>query len=302
MCGQAAQTLKRMGFAASFGKHVREDDMMRSSSVEARIEDLHEAFSDERVSAVMTAIGGYNANQLLGHIDYDLIKNNPKILCGYSDCTVLSNALYAKTGLVSYSGPHFSTFGMKKGLAYTEAYFTKCLVDDGPFIIASSKEWSDDAWYKDQEARRYHRNNGYTVLREGEAEGTIVGGNLCTFGLLRGTHFMPSLGGSILFLEDDNPYCDDSFAVEFDRNLQSLIHLPEFSGVRGILIGRSEGSAHMTDARLLHMVETKPELSKIPIVAGVDFGHTTPHITFPIGGTMRMKVGRKKIVLEILTH
>lgn len=90
-----------------------------------RIKDLHEAFLDNNVKMILTAIGGYNSNQLLRYIDYDIIKNNPQIICGFSDITALLNAIYTKSGLVTYSGPHFSNFGMNKGLEYTIRYFNE---------------------------------------------------------------------------------------------------------------------------------------------------------------------------------
>ena len=100
--------------------------------------------------------------------------------------------------------------------------------------IKPSESWSDDQWYKDQDKRNLIKNDGWLVINEGKANGTIIGGNLCTFNLLQGTEYMPDLNNSILFLEDDylsNP-------ETFDRDLQSLIHLPDFNKVKGIVIGR----------------------------------------------------------------
>ncbi len=115
----AQERLAEMGLSVSFGRHADEIDEFASSAVEARVEDLHEAFADPAVDAVLTAIGGFNVTELLSRIDYRLIADNPKILCGFSDITALANAIYARTGLVTYSGPHFSSFGMRKGLDYT---------------------------------------------------------------------------------------------------------------------------------------------------------------------------------------
>src|SRR5680860_1772809 len=105
----AKNRFEELGLELSFGKHIDEIDDFVSSSIESRIEDLHDAFCDSRVKAIFTVIGGFNCNQLLQYIDWDLIKNNPKIFCGFSDITALNNAIYAKTGLVSYSGPHYLT-------------------------------------------------------------------------------------------------------------------------------------------------------------------------------------------------
>src|SRR3989338_8061462 len=137
----ANKRFEKLGLKLSFGKHVNETDEFNSSSIESRIEDLHEAFSDKNVKAVITVIGGFNSNQLLRYIDWDLIKNNPKIFCGYSDITALNNAIFAKTGLVTYSGPHYSSFGQELYFDYTLEYFKKCLFSDEPLEIKPSQNW-----------------------------------------------------------------------------------------------------------------------------------------------------------------
>ena len=124
-----------LGLELTFGEHINEKNDFASSSIESRIIDLHAAFSDKSVKAVLTIIGGFNSNQLLDYIDWNLIRNNPKILCGYSDITALNNSFFAKTGLVTYSGPHYSTFGQKLYFDYTLEYFGKCLMNKEPFEI-----------------------------------------------------------------------------------------------------------------------------------------------------------------------
>lgn len=294
----ALRRLKELGLKVTFSEHAEEKDEFDSSSIKSRTEDFHKAFSDKNVKGILTTIGGFNSNQLLRYADYDLIKSNPKILCGYSDITALQNAIYKKAGLVAYSGPHFSSFGMSKGLEYTIEYFKKCLMEKSFFGVRPSKEWSDDAWYEDQEDRKFIKNRGFMVINEGEAEGTTIGGNLCTFNLLQGTEFMPSLKNSILFIEDD----EESKPQHFDRDLQSLIHLPDFNGVKGIVIGRFQKASGMADDLLIKIIKTKKELENIPVVAGVDFGHTTPRITFPVGGKARLLAHKNDVKLEILEH
>lgn len=270
-----------LGLSLTFGKHVEEKDEFFSSSIESRIEDLHEAFADPQVKAILTVIGGFNCNQLLRYIDWEVVKNNPKIFCGYSDITALNNAIYAKTGLVTYSGPHYSTFGQKLHFDYTLEYFKKCLMEDRPIDLTPSDTWSDDPWFMNQDDRHPIKNDGYRMIHEGTAEGTIVGANLCTLNLLQGTEYMPSLKNAVLFIEDDY----ESVPHTFDRDLQSLIHQPGFSEVRGIVIGRFQKKSEMTDELLTKIINTKKELDGIPVVADVDFGHTDPKVTFPIGGT-----------------
>ncbi len=294
----AVRKLADMGLSVSYAAHVEESDELVSSSVASRIEDIHTAFSDKDINGIMTAIGGFNSNQLLRYIDYGLIKANPKALCGYSDITALSNAIYAKTGMVCYNGPHFSSFGMRKGIDYTAEYFQKCIMAADAYAIEPSDEWSNDMWFMDQENRTFIKNEGYWVINKGSARGTVIGGNLCTFNLLQGTEFMPSLADRILFLEDDA----GTRPRTFDRDLQSVIHQPGFEGVNGIVIGRFEKASEITLPLLTKIIKTKKELEGIPVIANVDFGHTTPTITFPIGGTASLNADGGTPVLEIIGH
>ena len=294
----AIQELESRGFILSFGKHIDEMDEFNSSSIASRIEDLHDAFQDKDVDAILTVIGGYNTNQLLQYIDYDLIAANPKILCGFSDITAIGNAITAKTGLVTYCGPHFSSWGMKKGFEYSAEYFEKALITDEPFALLPSKDWSDDPWYMDQEKRDFIENEGYWVMNSGEASGRTVGGHVRCLAALQGTEYWPSLEGSILLLEEDvetNPPL-------FDRLLQSLIHQPDFSGVKGILIGRFQKETRMTKSLLAKIINERRELASLPIIANVNFGHTTPIATLPIGGSIHMKADESGVEITINGH
>ena len=266
--------------------------------MQARLADLHAAFADPGVDGILSVIGGFNSNQLLTGIDYGLVAAHPKVLCGFSDITVLSNALYARAGLVGYSGPHYSSFGMKRHFEFTEAGFRACLMDDAPVELAPARQWSDDAWFMDQEDRHLEPGEGWWILQEGEAAGRIVGGNLCSFNLLQGTPFMPALSGSVIFAEDDaqvKPW-------DFDRDLVSLLQQPAFAGVTGLVIGRFQKATGMTRDLLAQIVASKPELSGMPVVGNVDFGHATPIVTFPIGGTVEVRAERAAPRLTITSH
>lgn len=141
-------------------------DEFQSSSVESRISDLHDAFCDPNVKAIFSVVGGFNSNGLLDSIDYDLIRANPKIFCGFSDITAIATAITSQTGLVTYSGPHFSTWAMQKEFDYNLEYFRKCLVENAPFSVEHSKSWSDDMWFADQENRGIMPDSGYWTIHE----------------------------------------------------------------------------------------------------------------------------------------
>ena len=294
----AAEQLAGLGLRCSFGGVGETPDRFESSPVGERVAELHAAFADPGIAGLLTIIGGYNSNQLLDRLDYDLIASNPKVLCGYSDITALLTAIHARTGLVTYSGPHFSTFSMQRGLGYTTEYFERCLMRDDPFEVGPADHWSDDPWYIDQKNRDLVPNPGYEVVNEGEAEGKFLGGNLGTLALLFGTRYMPDLDGTVLLIEDD----EEIKPHHFDRTLQSLIHQPGFGGVEGIVVGRFQRASGMDLDTLTEIVRTKPELDPIPVVVNASFGHTTPGFTFPIGGTGALRARAGSVELRVEKH
>ncbi|MBF8263113.1 MAG: LD-carboxypeptidase [Parachlamydiales bacterium] len=292
---QAIHVLGTLGYTVSYSKHCNEKDEFNSSSVLSRVADIHDAFSDPSVDVILTAIGGFNSCQLLPYLDFDLIRINPKILCGYSDITALQNACLAQANLMSFSGPHFSTFGCQKEMGYVIDYFQKCLFSQQPIRISPGKQWSDDLWYIDQHNRIFHHNEGVFSISQGQASGKIIGGNLQTFTLLRGSKYMPSWENAILFIEDDDTVNPDLF----DRSLQSLILQPSFSKIRGLVFGRFQQKAMIPNGLLFKIIQSKPELNALPIIAGLDFGHTLPMFTFPIGGTATIYASPARVELVI---
>jgi muramoyltetrapeptide carboxypeptidase len=294
----ADQNLANLGLQVSFSRNCEESDPFLSSSIASRVDDLHKAFADPLVKGILSTLGGYNCNQLLDYLDYDLIRANPKILCGYSDITALGAAIFARTGLVTYSGPHYSSFGMQQGLGYTLEYFQKCLMHSQPFEVLPSKEWSDDPWYRDQDKRLFVENAGYQIIQPGQGQGRLIGGNLCTLNLLQGTRFMPALDGCILFVEDD----EESQAVHFDRDLQSLLHQFDLKGLQGLIIGRFQRASNLSPDTLAEIIHTKRELAGVPVIAQADFGHTTPHLTLPVGGRATLETHKGAVIWKILEH
>lgn len=294
----ALERLQKLGFRVTFGKHVEEKNELWSSSVASRVEDIHQAFMDQNVKGILTVIGGWNSNQLLDHLDWELIRQNPKVLCGYSDITALGTAMAVRAGLVTYSGPHFSTFGQKLYAEYTEQAFLRCVSESDPFLITPSLSWSDDQWFLNQDDRHLIPQDGYWVLQEGEASGTVWGGNLGTLQLLRGTPYFPKLSNSILFLEDT----EEVKPHHFDRMLESFVQMNDFSEVRGLVIGRFQVGSEMTKEVLSKIVRQKKKLRALPILANVDFGHTDPKITFPLGGVAVLSCTNTTYSLRVMTH
>jgi muramoyltetrapeptide carboxypeptidase len=281
---KALKFLSDKGFVITFSKNSREIDETNSSSIHSRVEDLHDAFLDKNVKAILACNGGSNVNQILEYIDYSIIENNPKILCGFSDITALINAIYAKTELVTYHGAVFAYLGYDDDIEYTFNYFQKCLMKSEAYFIEPSEQ-----------------TNEYYVIQEGSCKGEIVGGNLCTLNLLKGTEFMPDLNNKILFLEDNN-LVGNYFTSQFERNLQALIQTIGFDRVKGIVFGRFDSDCKMDIHTIQRIVATKKQLKNIPIIFNVDFGHELPFVTFPIGGVAKINAIGASVSLEILNH
>ena len=284
----AKQRFEDMGLTVSFATNTTDEnwDLTGSTSIEKRVSDIHEAFSDKKVKAIFTIIGGANSNQLLPYLDYNLIKNNPKFFCGFSDITALLNGIYAQTGLVTFSGPHYSSIGMLKGCEYTLDNLKPMLFGPRQNNVQPSSEWSDDLWFLDQEKRTFIKNDGYWLIHQGHAQGEIIGGNLGTFNLLLGSPYRPTFNkDTILFIEDT----EGSDILDFERNLQALLYQPDFHKVKGLVIGRFQKGSQVTREKLEFILNNKRELANIPILANVDFGHSTPLLTIPIGGTAMLK-------------
>ena len=291
----AIERFREMGLTVEFAPNTNDEnfDIVGSTSIEKRVEDLMYAFKDKSVKAIFTVIGGFNVNQIISHLDYEVIKENPKIISGFSDITALLGAINAKTGLEVYYGPHFSSLGMKKGCEYTLNYLKKILFSDDKINIEPAQEWSDDTWFLDQENRDFISNEGYWIIHNGDAKGKIVGGNLCTFNLLLGTKYRPSFDeDTILFIEDD----EMTYTQEFDRDLQALCYQEDFKNVKALIIGRFQKKSAITREKLEFIINNKPELKNIPVIANVDFGHTTPIMTIPLGGYAELKDGKLNIM------
>lgn len=279
----AEKRLAEWGLEVVFAPNTTDEnfDMAASASVEKRVADLMTAFSDKSVKGVFTVIGGYNSNQLLKSIDFNVIKNNPKVFIGFSDITALHAAIYAKTGMVTYYGPHYSSLGMLKGCEYTLTNARNMLFESGKTELKPSDEWSDDTWFINQEQREFIKNDGWWQIHEGNAAGTVIGGNLCTFNLNLGTEYCPHFAkDTLLFIEDDA----ESSPVIFERNLQALINQPDFENVKGVVIGRFQKDSKMSREMLEFIINSKPELNNLPVIANTDMGHTTPIATIPLGG------------------
>ena len=289
---RAKEKLEELGFDVSFSSNYFEHDLFDSASIASRVEDLHEAFLDSSVDAVLATIGGFNCNELLPYLDYDLIAQNPKIFCGYSDTTALLNAIYAKTGMQTYMGPSYSSFKMKEGQEYQSQSWLNAVTQDD-YDLVPSKEWSSDPWY-DPTKPRHFMPTEWKVYNAGSASGTIIGGNLSTFGLLRGTPYAPQEENYILFMEE----AEEDDYIEFARHLAAL--LQAYPNPQAVIIGRFPKECEMTEEILLAILDKHPLLKTIPVLYDLDFAHTQPLFTITIGAQATLDTN--EMVIHVKTR
>lgn len=294
----AENRLKNFGLRVSYGKNIFKKMGYMAGSEQERAKDINEAFSNKEVKMVIAAIGGYTSNQLLPLIDYKNIIKNPKIFIGYSDVNALNNAIFEKTGLITFSGPMFATLGQKKPFNFEIESFKDILWGRKKrIVITASDKWAEDKWWKNpNKERNIKENKGWIIINEGITKGKIIGGNISTFSLLIGTEYMPDVKNKILFLEEEGIFsCGfiDRFLVQYK---QSGI----FKKVKGVVFGRFETRSkfsknYITEKELFRRIFKE---FNIPVIAGVDFGHTNPMITFPIGGECKIDTYSKTIVIK----
>ncbi|MGP5593271.1 S66 family peptidase [Corynebacterium flavescens] len=285
----ATTRLENLGLEVTFGAHVRESDEFSTSPIRSRVSDLHEAFADPSVDGIMSVMGGFNSNELLPYLDFDLIADNPKFLCGYSDITALQNAIFAQTDLITYSGPHWSSFGMRDHSEITRRSFEHAAFGTEPIVWEPSTWFTDDQWFVAQDNRPTQPSSGWWIVQEGEAEGIAVGSNLSTFALLNGTEYRPELRDRVLFVEVTH----SAGIREFRRMLESVLQQPGGDESAALVIGRFQVESDVNHEEVDATVASIPQLRDIPVIANADFGHTNPQLTFPIGGRAQIRAARE---------
>ncbi|MDG4477288.1 S66 family peptidase [Streptococcus parasuis] len=276
----AKKKLEALGFRLSFSEHYFENDIFDSAPIASRVADLEAAFADETVDAILTTIGGFNCNELLPYLDFDLIAQNPKIFCGYSDTTALLNAIYAKTGMQTYMGPAYSSFKMVQGQQYQITSWLNAVTQD-TYQLTPSLEWSSDAWYLPDAPRTFYPTE-WKVYNPGQATGIAIGGNISTLNLLTGTEFAPSPDRYVLFLEEAE---DDDYLI-ITRHLTAL--LQAYPNPQALVFGRFPKETKMTEEILLTILDKYPILKKVPVLYDLDFAHTQPLFTITIGGQVEL--------------
>lgn len=265
----SVENLEKLGYRVSYDERILSKSGYLAGTDATRAEDLNAMFADKNIKGIVCARGGYGCARILPMLDYSLIKNNPKILIGYSDITALLNAIYFQTGLVTFHGlVGISTFN-----DFSVDYFNEVVVHPEDNLVLISAADEEDGGSK------------ITTIVSGKAEGELIGGNLSVLVSLIGTKYDFNGQGKIIFLEEigEEPY-------RIDRMLTQMIQSGKFDGAAGIALGvfkncepKKKDASFDSSFSLMEVLFDRLSDLKIPIVYGLSFGHIKNKFTLPVG-------------------
>jgi muramoyltetrapeptide carboxypeptidase LdcA involved in peptidoglycan recycling len=295
---QGIRHLGSLGFQVELAPHALSQQGFVSDTPENRSHDIHAMFRNPAVKAIISAIGGDHSCHLLPLLDFDLIRNNPKIFMGYSDITVLNVAIWQKTGLITFNGPALLTDFAEhpRMFEYTETHFLKAITDACPIgRIEPSPYWTEE--FLDWEERRdlersrtLQPSEGWVWLKPGKAEGRLIGGCLESLQHLRGTAYWPNWDDAILFLETS----EEKPAPEtVDSMLMDYQNMGVFGKLKGLLMGRPMRYSAAEKQHLRERILERTQQFDFPVISDMDFGHTAPQFTIPIGCRARINTDQQ---------
>lgn len=279
------RVIKDLGFRVKEGETIGKTKWWMAATPKEVAEDINSMFADENVKAIMAQTGGYSAIGVLEHLDYQLIKRNPKPFLGMSDMTVYHLAILAKVGMVGFHMDDV-TFGMgwnwqknKEWDKFGREAFIKLLTSPEPY--GEMKPLS-----------------GWECWKKGKASGHLIGGILQHQRTLSGTEYYPKEGdfkGAILFWEE--------VGVELYSIAQSLYKL-KYMGVlnqiSGMIVGKIKYIKPMREEEIKTPSDKELVLDILkeydfPILSNVDFGHFTVNIPMPLGIKVEMDATKKAL-------
>ncbi len=254
---QAKKIMEKLGFKVKFSKNLFSNKNGYSASAKEKAEDISEMFKDKDVKMVWCAKGGENSNSTFDYLDFEMIKQNPKIICGYSDITSLTNMIAEKTGLVTFCGTNFKTIATDE-TDYSLKEVLKRFLD-------GSLEFGKNEF-------------GYKTIQEGSVEGELIGGNLSLTRAMVAGKYSIDFTDKILFLEElgfeTGPALVSNYLYYMKQN-------GVFNKIRGIWLGNYTHESGITLEQIL--LDTLGNEFKGPIIKSENFGHIEQKTVIPIG-------------------
>ena len=270
---RAKEIVEKDGFKVKFSTHLFSNTCGYSATAKEKAEDINEMFADKEVKMIWCAKGGNNSNSVFEYIDYELIKQNPKIICGYSDITSLTNMIAQETSLITFSATNFKTIATDEtDFSYKEAI--------NRFVNGSLEFGMEE-------------NDKYQTIQEGTAEGELIGGNLfLTKGVSAGKYSV-NFKDKILFLEELG---FESPPQVVSNSLYFLKQNGVFDNIKGLWIGNYESNTGVTLEKIIK--DVLEDKYNFPIIKSNNFGHIEAKTVIPIGAKARIDT-TKEIKMQI---
>ncbi|HYD12894.1 MAG TPA: LD-carboxypeptidase [Allosphingosinicella sp.] len=280
---QIQATIRAMGLIPKPAANLLSRHGYLAGTDRERARALNGMFADREVKAIFAVRGGWGSARILPHLDWGLIRANPKLLTGFSDITALHLALAARTDCPTIHGPNASSaWGQLSWDSFRRLAFE-----------GETPTWSNPAAAGDRLAPR----NPIRTFRPGRASGPLLGGNLTVLSALVGTPFLPSFEGAILFLEDT-----DEAQYRIDRMLTQLALSGILGRVAGVVFGQctdciARNSSSIGGFTLSEVLAHHLTPLGVPAFQGSLFGHIENQFSIPVGiraeidaaeGTIRM--------------
>lgn len=254
---KAKEIVEKLGFKVKFSKNLFSNTNIYSATAKEKVEDINSMFKDKEVKMIWCAKGGENSNSTFEYLDYELIKQNPKIICGYSDITSITNIITEKTGLVTFSGTNFKTIATDE-TDYSLKEVLKRFVDGN--LELGETEY------------------GYKTIQDGFTEGKLIGGNLSLIRAMVAGKYSIDFTDKILFLEELGFETGPALASNF---LYYMKQNGIFNKIKGIWLGNyTHESGVKLEEILLNVLEDE---FKGPIIKSENFGHIEKKTVIPIG-------------------
>lgn len=273
---QAVLTCRSLGLEPVLSQYATALNGYLAGTDEQRLEDLHAMFSDLEIKGIWCLRGGYGCTRLLPHLNFELIRQNPKVFIGYSDITALHLSIGMHCNLVTFHGPVASS----NATEYTIKRFKEVLMRQESSDIQSTEEALSQQY----------------VIREGSAEGVLTGGNLSLLAAMAGTPWLPNFAHKIVCIEDigEKPY-------RIDRMLVQLLQSTDLDKAAGIILGQFKDCEAKPGEKSFSLEETLRHQFKdisAPVFYGFSFGHIDEQCTLPFG--LRAKFNTQEKVLHLL--
>ena len=258
------KNLEEFGLKVKFGEHVRKRRAYFSGTDLQRAEDLNRMFADDSIDGIMAVRGGWGCARILPHLDFDMISNNPKVYCGFSDNTTLHHALLNYANLVSFHGPN----GNSDWTDLTRRSFREVVMD--------------------AKVTEFRSESNVQQIIGGVAKGRLLGGNLTILTTSLGTPYQPDFENAILFVEDIGEQ-----VYKIDRMMTHLKHSGVLEQISGFIFGKCTDCGHgnMPVFPMREMLKEHLEPFDIPAIMNADIGHEPDNFTIPQGVSAELDAG-----------